>query len=342
MPQPVNISDVVTLAGGSAPQGQGSVASKLIRSGFNVSSLRTNDVLRKDEWIQFDQVLVEVARQRLVGVADLINNGLRFDVANALGTTIIEWEQLSDMAAAEINMSGVTEGEGDRVLYALQSVPLPIIHKDFKINIRALEASRKMGETLDTTQAALAGRLVAEATESMLFNGATVNVGGAQIYGYKTAPNANTGGFTATDWLGGTQNGENIVTDIIGFIDTLIADNMYGPYMLYVPWSYYNAMADDYKANSDRTILERARAIAGIIDIRPTSNLLGAGAAGDQVILVQMTPDVVDMVIGQQPTTVQWDTQGGMVINFKIMSLMVPRMKSDFTTQSGIFIGSAT
>ena len=68
--------------------------------------------------------------------------------------------------------------------------------------------------------------------------------------------------------------------------------------------------------------------------IKISRNLPG-GASG-QIILVQLTSDVVDMIDGLQPTMVQWESQGGMVVNFKVMAIMAPRMKSDAANQSGI------
>ena len=52
-------------AGGGGLTGHGDVAQRLLQSDFQVNALRTNDVLRKDEWIQFDEALIDVARQRL-------------------------------------------------------------------------------------------------------------------------------------------------------------------------------------------------------------------------------------------------------------------------------------
>ncbi len=143
----------------------GDVATRLMQSGFNINALRTNAVLRKDEWSQLDTALIEVARKRLPLVTALVGAGLTFNIGNGLGTTILERDQVSDMEPADVSMSGVTRGEQDTLEYTLQSMPLPIIHKDFTINIRKLEASRTLGQPLDTAQAALAGRLVAESPE---------------------------------------------------------------------------------------------------------------------------------------------------------------------------------
>jgi len=52
--------------------------------------------------------------------------------------------------------------------------------------------------------------------------------------------------------------------------------------------------------------------------------------------MLQMTSDVAEMVDGIQPTTVQWETHAGFVVHFKILTIMVPRLRNDQTNQSGI------
>ncbi len=333
MPGPVIISDAIAQQQGGGMVGFGGVAGRLLESGFNLNSLRTLDVLRKDEWKSFDEVLVEIARARLVGVADLFSAGLTFNLPDPLGTTILEWEDVSDMDPAEISMSGVTEGQNDRVVYQLRQLPIPIVHKDFNINIRALHASRKRGQPLDTTQMATASRRVADLNESILFNGATIVHGGATIQGYTTATNRNTGSLTG-DWALAGTTGEEIVNDVIAMIGTLVADNHFGPYTLYVPTSYDSKLNNDYKANSDKTIRTRISEMAQIANIRLSTNLADAGSG--EVILVEMARDVIDIVDGMQPTTLQWESTGGMITNFKVMSILVPRVKNDQLLQSGI------
>lgn len=329
MPQANNNATVdVVQNTGSGLQGSGLVAQALMQNNFSVESLRVEGVLRKDEWVNFDEAVVEVATKRLVAVADLMNAGLTYGVQNALGVTKVEWERVSEMTDAEISMGGITQGQNDRVTYDLQSVPLPIIHKDFHINIRALEASRTTGQSLDTTQAEIAARIVSEKIESLLFDGSDIAGSTNKIYGYKTAPNRTTGSTTA-DFASAT--GAQIVGDVLDMINDAQNDNMYGPYVLYVTNAGYINMGDDYKAESDKTILQRVLEIPGIQAVRPSKDL----AAGE-AILVQMTRDVVDMVNGIEPTTVQWDSHGGFMVNFKVLAIMVPRIKSDKNSQSGI------
>jgi uncharacterized linocin/CFP29 family protein len=327
--------DLIRTAGGNI-SAIGDVATRLLASSFNVAALRTCRVLRREEWILFDQTVVEIARQRLVAVGELVSRGLTFNLPNALGTTRLEWERISDMTPAEISMSGIKEGEADRVAFDLSSLPIPIIHKDFHINIRALETSRRFGQPLDTTMAALATRKVAEQAETILFNGLTVSSTNGVIYGYLNAPNANTGSLTAA-WDAGTTTGANILADVLAMVEALQVDHMWGPYGLYVPQDYWIKLVDDFKANSDRTILERIMAIPGIAFVQPTE---GISSTLDTVVMFQLTSDVVRMIMGMQPTLIEWESHGGLVTNFKVMAIMVPNFRNDYEGQSGVAVYS--
>jgi uncharacterized linocin/CFP29 family protein len=332
MSTPASIDVVQTTQAGSSSLGP--VAMRLMQSGFNVNSLRLNadihaqGILRKEEWIHFDNAVIPVARQRLVGIGDLMSRGLTMGIPGALGVTRVEWERISDMDPAVISMSGVVDGGNDRVVYDLEGIPLPIVHRDFFLNIRALEASRRSGTPLDTTQAQLAAKLVSEKVESILYAGANIVGSANQIYGLTNHPNRNTGSVTAS-WL--TATGEQIVTDINLMIASAISDNMFGPFVLHIPIAVDNKLDNDFKVNSDITIRERILKIPSILKILASANLTTSN-----VVLVQVTPDVIDVLDGIQPTVVMWDTMGGMQVNFKVMAIIVPRIKATYTNQSGL------
>jgi len=314
---------------GNSVNASGGVAERLLASGFNVEALRTNDVLRNREWIQFDQAVVNVARERLVGIADLMARGLTYDLPNALGVTKVEWEKVSDLTDAQVSMNGVSKAQNDRLDVGMNSVPIPIVHKDFQIGIRALHAYRQFGTPLDVTQAQVATRIVAEKLESILFNGVTIGNVNNAIYGYTNAPNRITGNTTA-DW--NTATGDQIIGDVLAMIGAAAAKNMYGPFMIYCSVGSFVHLGADFKTSSDKSIISRLKEIPGIIDIKPTSKITDPGV----VLMVQMTADVVDIIDGIQPTVVWWESQGGMLQNFKVMAIMVPRVKSDYAAQSGI------
>jgi hypothetical protein len=40
-------------------------------------------------------------------------------------------------------------------------------------------------------------------------------------------------------------------------------------------------------------------------------------------------------------TTVQWEEQGGLLLNFKIMAIMVPQLRADHNGNTGIVHGTS-
>lgn len=323
---PNNQSASIDLVQGGVASG--SIADRLLATNFNINALRPQTTLRRDEWIHFDNAVTEVARERLNGISDLVSAGLTFNLPNAMGKTSIEWEKVSDMEGAEVSMAGVTQGQNDRIDYANDSMPVPIVHKEFQLNIRALAASRNLGDALDTTQAAYASRKVSEKLEDMLFLGSTILGSSNPIYGYTTAPQRNTGSVTAT-WT--TATGAQILADTLAMIALANNDQMYGPFIIYVPLAVFANMSNDYKAESDKTILQRIEELPNISSVRVAERLTGTN-----IIMAQMTRDVVELVDGIQPTMVQWESQGGFVQHFKVLAIMPPRFKTTYTNQSGI------
>jgi hypothetical protein len=62
-------------------------------------------------------------------------------------------------------------------------------------------------------------------------------------------------------------------------------------------------------------------------DQLPTANL----------VVVQLTPDVITWGRGLDPTTVQWDIQGGFGVDMKIFAIGVPIIRADKQGRSGIY-----
>lgn len=324
----------------SSPQGTGSVANRLLANGMDTRALRTNSTLMKDEWIQLDEAIVREARERLRGVSDLMNNNLTLQVNNALGTLVVQHHQASEMVPAKVSMDGLDRNDNDRVTFNLKSTPLPIIHSDFQINARHLEASRRMGQTIDTTQAEEATRQVTEKIEDMLFNGLSkedlLGFGDdtAQLHGYTNFPQRGT--FSISEkWDTSAASGSDILSDVLEMIRKAHQQNHFGPYRLYIPTNYWVKLLDDFKADSDKSIIQRLREIPDIQDVVPADKL-----EDDNVVLVQMTRSVIDMVVGFQPQIVEWEGQGGMVNYYKIIAVMVPRPKATLNGNTGIIHGS--
>ena len=355
MPEQVDAQVTIMTGTEGGYVGGGAVGSRLLANNMNVGVLRpfignngrsyitingknelvANATLRKDEWKQLDDAVVAAAQQRLIGVADLYSRGLVYRLANGMGTTVLETETMGDTEAAQVSMDGATRGRRDRPDFSIGYLPLPIIHKDFFLDIRTLNASRTRGQSLDTIQAATAARKVAEKAESMLFTGlSTYTYGGGSLYGYTDHPNRNTHTLTA-HWDDAGATGETILADLLGMIQKSIDDRHYGPWVLYIPTNFQTALGEDFKAASDKSVRQRLLEIEGVQDIKVADFL-----TADNVVLVEMTTDTVRMVEGLAIQTLEWSTEGGMILNYKVMAIMVPQIRADYSTYCGVVHGS--
>ncbi len=294
--------------------------------------------LRRDEWKQLDEALMMVARYRLGGVEDLISKGLTFNLGNAMGTTVLEWHDVSDAMEADLTMDGITRSIGDRPTFQHNYLPIPIIHVDYEINARVLEASRRLGNPLDTTAAERAARRVLEKMENMLFTNTTYSYGEKDsrnlntIYSYVNHPDRNLVNLT-TAWDASAMTAAGILQDVQEMKQASINAYHYGPWMLYVPTAYETILDNDYDAagSSLMTIRERILKLGGIQGIKVVDTL-----AANNVLLVQMTPDVVRLVRGMDLRNVEWSNEGGMVTKYKVMAIQVPQIRSDMNGKSGI------
>lgn len=310
--------------------------------GLTSSALRTSDALRKDEWQFLDDVVVDEGLRRLRAIQDLMDAGLTTPLPNALGTTEFQFEKVTDLSDAEVSLSGVARSVLDRQDYTRATVPVPIVHKDFNLFLRTLEASRMRGEALDMTQPRNASRRVSEKLEDILFNGGPA-FGGNTLAGYTTHANRNTAGFgTNGAWDQAAKTGENILDDVLTMRDGLSQDRYFGPYFLYVPKNFEKKLMADFKANSDKSTKQRIIEVDGLRPQdhggRPDGGFRFVDQlANSNVVMVNATSDVVVLADGQMPVPVQWELAGGFQINFKVWAIEVPIIKSDAAGRSGIF-----
>lgn len=322
--------DYIGSKNGSVVAG-GSIAQTLLANNLDVNCLRTNDILLKEEWKEYDGAVLQAAQDRLVGVADLMGRGLVYNLKNGFGTTILETQAASDFNEAEVDMSGVTRGKNDRQTFELEQFPLPIIHKDFQLDIRTLNASRKLEQSLDTSQAALSSAKVADKQEEILFVGSTVPVVGSNvIYGYTNHPDRNIVALPL-DWDDASKTGELILADVQNMKVASLAVKKYGPFMLYIPQAYETVVDNDFKAHGDLTTRDRILKLNKIIDVKVADKM-----PADNLILAQFSPDVVRMVNAVPLTVIQWQSEGGMVFHFKVLTINVPQIRSNKADECGV------
>jgi uncharacterized linocin/CFP29 family protein len=294
--------------------------------------------LRRDEWKELDRALYDIKRQRLGAVDDVRAAGLTYRLGNPMGTTVLEWHDVGDALTAVISMDAATRGNNDRVTFQHNYLPIPIIHVDYEINLRELETSRNMGNPFDTTLAERAARKILEQEEDMLLGvGTTFSYGTADsrsrnsIYGYLTHPDRNTVNLSIP-WNASAMTAAGILQDVLEMKQSMINSYFDGPYQIYIPTAYETVLDDDYDTQTPgTTIRERLLKIAGIKGIKVLNKL-----TADNVLMVQMTSDVVRLVEGFDLQNVEWKTEGGMLSHYKVMSIVVPQIRSDRNGKCGI------
>lgn len=339
----------------------GDVAARLLQTGCNVNAMRpyqeadgrvyitvmengvaravpiqnVTATLRKDDWKLLDDAIVKAALPRLKAVADLRSAGLTFTIPQGMGKTVLETETQSDIEDADISMDGLRQGNNDRPLFELTNLPLPIIHKDFNFSLRQVLNSRNGGSPLDTTTAELAGRKVAESAEKLLLGvSSSYTYGGGTIYGYTNYPSRMTATMTAPTAAGWA--GVTLLTELLAMRTQSQAAFHYGPYTLYNSPNWDQYLDNDYTTGYPKTTRNR---IGEVSDFSTPMTL--DYLTGFTFLMIQMTSDVIREVIGMDITSVQWETVGGMQLNFKVMAIMVPQLRADQNSRTGIVHGSA-
>ena len=298
-----------------------------------------NATLRKDEWIKLDEAVTKVARERLDFVADLEGMGLSYSFANALGKTVLQYQNMSDITPAHVTMDGLNKSMSDRPVYDLTSMPIPIISKDLYFSAREIDTSRNMGDSIDTSALEMASRKVAETVEALhVGTFADYQFAGANLYGMRNFPKRIT--TTVSDWTDDSKTNEQRLLDILTLLESMRNAHRFGPYGIYLGANLEKYLDTDYKANSDITLRERILSIGkdsgnntpGKIRFVKALDYLENG----DIMVVQLTNDVIQTVKGMPTTLIQWPENGGMSLHFKVMAIQLPRCRADYNDSCGI------
>jgi len=301
-------------------------------NGEAVQAYNTEATLRLDAWKAIDTAIIKIAKERLKLVAELNSRGLTFRVPNGMGTTILQSETVGDINDAVVSMDGLRTAAGDRPIFDSGILPLPLTHYDFHFSARQILSSRNSGSPIDTTMAELAARQVAEKLEKAAIGIDSYAYGSGTVYGLINYPSVLTQTLTTPTGLNGTTT----VTEILEMRTSSQGANHFGPWMIFSSPNWDQFLDNDFStAKGDGTLRERILKIGGITGIQTLDFMTDY-----DLVMVQMTSNVIRMVNGLDMTTIQWDTNGGMQKNFKVMTIQVPQLRKDQDDQTGIVYGS--
>ncbi len=290
----------------------------------------TEATLRKDEWIALDELVLKIARPKLKFVNAMRAAGMTKSLTNGLGKTIFQSQSLGDIGDAIISMDGLRESEKDRPHFDITSVPLPIIHKDFEFSSREIATSRNTGEGLDTTGAEMATIKVAEETEKLALGLAGNYVyGGASIQGLTNFSGSLLKTITSPTVSGWT--GSTLLTELLAMRKQAYDAHHYGPFAVFVSPAWDAYLDEDFKATSDKSLRTRLKEVTGISDIITLEYM-----ENYDIAMLEMTSTVARMIIGMEPTTIQWEEKGGLLQCFKVMTIQIPQFRADQNGSTGI------
>lgn len=321
----------------------GDMAGQIPDLQYNSDGIITNSTLRHEEWLMYEDRLIKIARDELIGIADLRMNGLTFDLGS-IGTLVSLYETVGDMKGPQVDMDAMTPGQYDRPEFGVKGIPIPVFHSHWHINARQLEASRKRGEPLSTTMMETQARLMMESLETALFNGIpNLVVDGKKVEGYTSFPDRNiVGGLKKLTWgladgndagdAHDNPDGAQIVRDVKDMVEAANEANRRGPFTMYVSQDIWLNLNLDYSAaKGTQTIYSRILAFPGISAIKPSTYM-----EPSNILLVQMTSDVVDLAIARDVTNQEIITGNNLQTEFMMYTILAPRIKSDFNGSCGI------
>jgi hypothetical protein len=202
--------------------------------------------------------------------------------------------------------------------------------------------SKQSGLPLDVTGVADATDACARMAEKMLIGNSDYDqytYAGGTIYGYTDHTSRATFHLTEPDSSGWTA--ETMVAELLAGTQELVDIYRTGPFALYLSTAWRQYLENDYvSANAGTTatitLADRIRKISDISEIRYLYDLTGWGA-----LLVQMSSDTVQEVIGMEWTTVQWDNPGGQSMEWLVLGIYVPQIRADYEGRLGISHGAA-
>lgn len=324
------------LAGGSRPIVNRRTGDVMLRL---ANGLMVNSTLKKDEWEELDSAVVRAATKPLNVVATLQRLNLVRRLGS-IGTLTAQYNQISEVTAANRSLTGTQSGDKDLPDYDLVGVPVPVIFKEFEIPMRTLAASRRMGDGLDVGAAEAAARVVGESLEDLTINGdTTLALNGSSIAGLTSHGDRNTD--TASNYGGGDWGtATNVVPTVAGMIAASETDNYFGPYGVFAATTQYGqASRAFFTDGSGDTPRDRVLRIPGVEFFEP-AHWLDAG----EVVLINLSREVVELAIvpGYFPVVnMEWSSGDGMVTSFKVMSVATPIVKSEHSGKSGIVHATA-
>lgn len=296
--------------------------------------------LFKDEWKYIDDTINTARKVKMNFINWLIEKGCVIDIPNGLSVTQYEWQNITDLEGADLSMDGLKQTDTDRVEYSSDAIPLPIISKNWRLNLRFLEESRRKGIPMDTKYAADSAHNVATFAETMMVQGTNgFKASGGTLYGLLDSPNVinlTAGTLFAKDWANPSCTGAEILADVQAMIRQLNANRRDGPFTLWLPNDYQTVLMNDYVANYPKTIYQRLMETGAISEIKYSAFFSKDASSKYRIALIEPSKECIAVIRGMEFRDFEWESLGGWAIDHKVAGIYVPLIRKDAGKESGI------
>jgi hypothetical protein len=309
------------------------------RRQYAANAMASNaSTLERDEYETLSDRIIRTYKRNLSGLADLQDQGLVRNVS--LATQVDLWQTVTEVTEADITMDGEDQAANDRIEYNTQGVPIPIVHKDFRIPERELQTSRNMGNDLRTDTAAEVSRAVTEMAEQMLFQGWNPTVDTArgddwQVYGYTDS--SVSASVSGSDF--GTAG--NIRDVFTATIDKLMDDNNQQPagdgFLTYISQTQYRQYRNAIDPDGDGNMTVRERVENEFdMELGDVKSVPDYVLPDGEMVMVNPAPDVVELALAEDMQTLEWSSGSGMTNFYKVLWSGAPEIKTDAKNNYGV------
>jgi uncharacterized linocin/CFP29 family protein len=322
------------------------------RDGKTVVSLRTNQIDRKtglfkrkervlsnvdttltrDVWEMFDSEVIDISRPILSAWNDL-RASAQLVIPDGMGTIMLTQQRRGDITPATRSMDGLRKGLADQPEYDDISMPLPITHKDFHFSARDIAVSARGGSPLDKTNLEMAAYWVADAVEEATIGSVEpFEYGGSAVYGYQSFPQAATFELTSPEDVGWIP--DTLRNEVLEMMKLLFDKKARGPYSLMYGPAWMVPMGKKYDEDDSRSLENVLKS-----DIPKLESVtLHEKLTGYKMILRERQGKTSRAVVSMDIQVVQWETEGGMKKNFKVLCILNPQQRADMDGNCGLLI----
>jgi len=238
------------------------------------------------EWYEQirSDIVVTARRQNVARKLIRVRN-----LSGGLGVQQYSFDTLVEMSDAVLTWTYSPESATDAVNFTRSEVKVPVLHKEFEINRRDLEASRKFGNPLNTTMAGAAAYKVTNLENELVLLGWASDGGSYDINGLYNAANNSVIG---SDF--GTAG--NAVTTIASAISAMMADDIYPPYNLVLNPTQYAQLTGNLLSGGKDEEEKVRRMIQGDIVVTPFQT------DGTGMLLADANAGFFELVVAQDMT----------------------------------------